>query len=227
VTEIGIVMSISLVFTGALVTVVEKGIGTDRERDFNARRSRVVENGNVLSICLTLTLVCVRVVDVGIVVAIERVLRACLFAVTEKGIGNGMVRAFVLAKSRVVVVGIVSSICLGFIVFLSSVVKNGITASNCRNEYLIRSRVTEIGMLPLKNRETRFWINGMMSRILRIEGKPYQGKTAHLALRTKCGRPRNGELIACYQKTGSSSKVSDLCHLLTYASERLIPESGC
>jgi hypothetical protein len=84
VTEIGIVVSISLVFTGALVTVVEKGIGTAKERRFDARRFRVVENGNVLFTCLTLTLVCVRVVEVGIVLAIESDLRARLLAVTEK-----------------------------------------------------------------------------------------------------------------------------------------------
>jgi hypothetical protein len=59
VTEIGIVVFISLVFRASKAAVVENGIAVGIERAFNASRSRVVSKSIVSSICLTLTLVCV------------------------------------------------------------------------------------------------------------------------------------------------------------------------
>ncbi len=60
-------MSISLVFTGAVAKVVENGIGTARERAFNASLLRVVAVVRVASICLTLTRMPSAVVENGIV----------------------------------------------------------------------------------------------------------------------------------------------------------------
>ena len=157
-------------------------------RFFIADRFNVVDSGIVSGRVLTLILERFRVVEIGIVSVIVLDFRSDLFRITAIEIVAAMVRAL---KRWIVAVTVNGIDWFGTvrasILLLVRVVDMGIGSGNKRNAYLIRFRVVDNGIVWSSSRDTSFWINGMISRILLIEGKPYQGKPAHLHYSTGLG----------------------------------------